>query len=326
MELTGIKRLLVPVAWTLVVALVLSQLALVLWLVVGPGPQFDAGPAWLSALLVLVVGLAVGWADAGSGARTVALTALVVIVTSTAVQLGMGALSLLGPTGGMTDPGAVVAQAAFMVGTLLVPVLAIVVLTRLLPLTAETPASAPQALPAAPEPEAPGTTAPVWQPDRAAGVAWHTAGAAATGAAAADWGRPGERGGWTAAERPGVAGRPEPGRVAGVAPPERVAGTPPRPPVDFGPRARPEARQGPTVDADATGVAPGLRGGGESTAATGRPEDIDPGPIARPPGDRDRERSVGRDEDLTRPAPPGARRQPPRWTPLEDPTQPPPES
>jgi hypothetical protein len=39
-------------------------------------------------------------------------------------------------------------------------------------------------------------TAPVWQPDQAAGAAWLTAGDAAAGAAATRWGTPGDAGGW----------------------------------------------------------------------------------------------------------------------------------
>jgi hypothetical protein len=37
---------------------------------------------------------------------------------------------------------------------------------------------------------------PVWQPDSASGVAWHTAGDAALGAPASRWGTPGEASGW----------------------------------------------------------------------------------------------------------------------------------
>ncbi len=39
---------------------------------------------------------------------------------------------------------------------------------------------------------------PSWQPGQAAGASWNTAGAAASGASATDWGHPGEQGGWDA--------------------------------------------------------------------------------------------------------------------------------
>jgi hypothetical protein len=50
--------------------------------------------------------------------------------------------------------------------------------------------------------EAPPVTAPAWEPDIAAGAVWHSAGSAASGAAAAAWGRPGEVGSWEPLPRP----------------------------------------------------------------------------------------------------------------------------
>jgi hypothetical protein len=51
---------------------------------------------------------------------------------------------------------------------------------------------------------------PLWQPDEASGAAWHSAGAAAAGAAASGWGRPGEPGGWDPDPQP----QPAPGPSA----------------------------------------------------------------------------------------------------------------
>jgi len=54
---------------------------------------------------------------------------------------------------------------------------------------------------------------PVWQPDEASGVAWHTAGDAALGVPAAGWGTPGEASGWQVIgdeENPSRADRPGP--------------------------------------------------------------------------------------------------------------------
>jgi predicted membrane protein len=54
---------------------------------------------------------------------------------------------------------------------------------------------------------------PVWEPDAASGVAWHTAGDAAVGAPAAGWGTPGEAGGWNPI--PGEADEAETTRTSG---------------------------------------------------------------------------------------------------------------
>lgn len=297
MELMRIKQLLLPAAWTLVGAQGLLLIALVSPLVLRHGFEFDAGPAWLAALLAFVVGLAVGWADAGRRARPVAIAALVVNVSGIAVLLALGVVSLGVILSVATVPGEVVAQVLLVGSALAVAVLATVALLRLLPLTAAAQAGTTPALPAVPEPEAQTGRAPVWQPDRAAGVAWHTAGEAATGAAAVDWGRPGERGDWTAAGHPQGVGSstaaPSRERL-----PERAEGAQPRPPVDFGPRAQPPA-------------------GGDAAAASGTSVDFGSQAIAGRPADND--------EGLSRPAPPGSPRQPPRWIPLEDPTQPPPQ-
>jgi hypothetical protein len=51
----------------------------------------------------------------------------------------------------------------------------------------------------APEPRPDPELAPTWQPDEAAGAAWHTAGDAASGRPAAGWGSPGAAGSWSPA-------------------------------------------------------------------------------------------------------------------------------
>jgi hypothetical protein len=89
---------------------------------------------------------------------------------------------------------------------LVVPVLVLLGLAKLLPRRPAangTPLQSPsvpdavstETAPAAlPNPQA----EPVWQPDAASGVAWHTAGDAALGAPASGWGTPGEASGWHA--------------------------------------------------------------------------------------------------------------------------------
>ncbi|WP_432558448.1 hypothetical protein [Granulicoccus sp. GXG6511] len=297
MELSGIKRLLVPAASVLVGALVVVQLAMVAALITGRGFTFDSSLAWLPMLLAIVLGLATVWGGARAEARPAMVGAIVATVTAAIVLL----VTWIVPTAeawSLLSFGTVVTWTLFLVSTLAVQVLALVLLVRLLPLTRASGAtSETPALPSAGLPELPGDEqsgrAPVWQPDRAAGAHWHTAGAAAAGAAAADWGRPGERGGWA---------------------------PPPRAPEEFGPQEFGPKQLGQAPDPDVTRISPEPRrvGGTDPAAGSGRTVDFGPQALAR--------RYAEGEEDMTRPAPPGTRRQPPRWTPLEDPTQPPPQA
>lgn len=325
MELTKIKPVLEPVAWALVAAHGLLQVGLVISLFDGIGFGLVDGIVWLPAVLVLVIGLLVGWAGAGSQARPVAIAGLVVIATGAVVLLTTGVMSFVLAQRNLSLLGSI-GHLLLLLSALVVPVVAFVLLVQLLPQPEGVSPVDPPALPAVPEPEP--LQAPVWQPDRAAGAHWQTAGAAASGAAAHDWGRPGERSGW--GPDPGA----QPGAGMALQPPAAGAPSRPAPPgwPDLDPdvtQVAPQPRRSRRPDLPvypggsayaADPGAPGVPGAPGSSATTGSGGAIDFGPpsIARRYAD-----GPG-DEDNSRSAPLASRRQPPKWTPLEDPTQPPP--
>ncbi|MDO5681968.1 MAG: hypothetical protein Q4G46_03965 [Propionibacteriaceae bacterium] len=281
MELTRIKKLLVPAAWVLIGSLALMEIMMLVTLFSGWGFIPDNGLATLSVALAFVLGLAIVWA----GERPLALVHTALAVTAVAA-LALVITWIVPAVGALNDMPqlAILAQVAYLISLLAVQVLVVVLLWRLRELVVaqqSVPALPGAEQPALPQASATGQ-APTWQPDRAAGAAWHTAGAAASGAAAADWGRPGERGGWTA---------------------------PPRQPQDFGPAAT-----GPQPDPDVTRVASEFGSGG--SAGFGRVEPLRPEEIALRYAEQ-----ASQDPDMTRMAPPGTGRKPPRWTPMGDPAQ-----
>lgn len=308
MEQTGIKRLVVPAGWALVAMLALDQLSMLVVLIgQRSGLFFDSRGNWSYAVLALVVALAILWAQVGSAARTLVIAALGVSATGLVLALVFWVVTMVQIAASVPTASIVIYQLLALFVAVIVPGLALVVLYRLLQLAPAVARaeSQPAALPASPDDKS-GGQAPVWQPDRAAGAHWHTAGAAAQGGTA-DWGRPGaERGGWAPAAD-------ETQQRAPVA-------HEPRDPQDFGPRAIPPSSPG-THEAgeDVTRVSPVPRHGlpPVEDGTVRRPMDFGPQAVAQRFADPD-------DEDITRVAPPEARRKAPQWTPLEDRTQPPP--
>ncbi|WP_425308355.1 hypothetical protein AADG42_06215 [Ammonicoccus fulvus] len=290
MAMTVWKRLTVAMAIGVIVTLVLTTVQGALLFVRAAGA--DAGvdgsalairvttyPAWLAVALVAVVGAAVLWAQAG---RALTVIALVVATLSLLAQLGFWvyrASTVLQ----LVDGLGLVTEIVQLLAAIVLPIVSIVVLVRLL--AAPRAATAPAALPAA-EPE-PAAGAPVWKPDQASGVHWQTAGAAASGAAAQNWGRPGERGGWAAGSAPTAGALPagpssRPGSGATDESALATPGTPqpvhqPRQPETFGPQALAQQY-------------------GSATPDSARPES-----------------ARGEAPAIT----PEGRREPPRWTPLD---------
>lgn len=179
----------------------------------GPLSSRVGDPALVLALAATL--LACGLVDRTPHVRTLTLVGVITVGASVLVNL---VFLVAGSTAG--GPTRAVDT---LTGLLLlaVPVLAGIVLIRLLsalPVAETTPA--PYAIaPALPEPYGQhgqyqpipqDPYQPTWQPDVAAGAAWHTAGDAASGAPAAGWGTPGQSGGWVPTPPPPPAG-PEAG-------------------------------------------------------------------------------------------------------------------
>jgi hypothetical protein len=160
----------------------------------------------LVVLLVLVVASCI-LVSPVRPARALARAGALVVGLSVLVALG---LAVLGASrGGAGGDGVTLGLATLDTLLLLaVPLLGFVFLVRLLEL-APVPGrlDEPEANPAvttgglddqvsadpAPDP----ALEPTWQPDLAAGAAWHTAGDAAAGAPASGWGTPGQSADWT---------------------------------------------------------------------------------------------------------------------------------
>lgn len=248
MTMTVWKRLTVALAIGVIVTLVLTTVHGALLFVRAAGA--DAGvdgaalairvttyPAWLAVALAAVVGTAVLWAKAG---RALTVIALVVATLSLLAQLGFWAFRA-STVLQLVDGLGVATEIVQLLAAIVLPIVSIGVLVRLL--GAPQPAVERAALPAA-EVEPVGE-APVWKPDQAAGAHWQTAGAAASGAAAQNWGRPGERGGWNTTAAPaagalpvGPSGRPGGGSAGEIAMPGAQQPVhQPRPPERFGPQA-----------------------------------------------------------------------------------------
>lgn len=282
------KRMTVGFAIAVILALALTTVhgVLTYWQAYDPetGPaaaalsvRVGAYPPWLAVTLIAVMLAAVWWAKSG---RALTVTALVVASLSLLVLIGFGAFRVAA-LAARVSPLSGVTEVVLLVATMILPVVSIVVLVRLL--AAPQPAAERAALPAA-EAEPVGS-APVWKPDQAAGAHWQTAGAAASGAAAQNWGRPGEKGGWTGSASTAPALPAAPAGNSGGAADEAGLSTPgtpqqpvhqPRPPERFGPQALAQQYESPK---------PGpTRDGGPASTPEGRREPPRWTPLDRPSG------------------------------------------
>jgi hypothetical protein len=184
-------------------------------------------PALVVLLVLLVAGCIV--VHPAPQARTLARVSAVVVGLSVLVAL---ALSILGASRGGGTVGLDTLDTALLLAA---PLLGFVVLVRLVELapalrrperTEASPAlttggADDQADPEPPDP----ALQPTWQPDVAAGAAWHTAGEAAAGAPASGWGTPGETADWAPRIDPSTTDE-----VPRPVPPEDPAGdAPPHP-------------------------------------------------------------------------------------------------
>ena len=201
----GLRRLREPAALS-VIAVLLIQV-LIAW--VGYVAYGTVRSPMPETLTILVLGLIVASCVLGQRtphARMLTMAALMVSMLSILTSV---TLAIMAP---VTGPEPLAIAWLELVLELVVPVLVIIGLATLLgsqraaahPLAAadtalESPANV-QAAPMDPAPAALPSSElePVWRPDDASGVAWHTAGDAALGAPAAGWGTPGESGGWHA--------------------------------------------------------------------------------------------------------------------------------
>ncbi len=221
----GLKRFRQPAAWLVLVAVVVLMAVDVVRLVLAVrGPTgLDAfaahGLSLLSPVNAIVLLLAVAWCAVlrpiTPGARKLTIAALTVALIGTVAQFVFGVIGLV-RAGRRAGVFSAVIDAIGYLGFTILPVVAVVALAKILgglrreefrrieaqEMTVELPrpGSAPQTPADAESDQAP-QTEPTWRPDEASGAAWQTAGAAAAGAQASGWGRPGERGGWTPANR-----------------------------------------------------------------------------------------------------------------------------
>jgi hypothetical protein len=244
----SLRRMREPVAVVLLVAVAvrLGTALTVLVLASGsPGASFS-GPArsifgWVLSplavvVLVSVVAACVLW-DPTPHARALVGTSVVLVTADLVAAVGLWSVSMAAESGGRF-----ISSAVFL-SEMAIPAVAAVVLFRLLGARRDRrPASQPAPAPSIserPTVQQP-ADAPTWEPDRAVGAVWQTAGEAATGAAATAWGSPDEKGGWhPAAPPPGAhrdADRPEPAQARAAAqeeseedlqPPRRTAPTRP---------------------------------------------------------------------------------------------------
>lgn len=247
----GLKRFRRPAAWLVLVATVVLMGVDVIRLVLAVrGPTgLDAfaahGLSLLSPIHAIVLVLAVAWCavlrPVAPGARAVATAALIVALLGTVGQFVFGIIGLV-RTGRRAGALSAVIDGVGYLGFTILPVVAVIALAKILgglrreefrqldaqEMTVELPrpgSAAPRSVPEDGESEETGQlTEPTWRPDVASGAAWRTAGAAAAGAQASGWGRPGERGGWTPAPGDGAQGDRVPGdRVPGDRAPELEA-------------------------------------------------------------------------------------------------------
>jgi uncharacterized membrane protein YuzA (DUF378 family) len=207
--MASLKRLREPAAFVVLGVLVLQLLIeLIEFFVYGSNLYGSLSAAALAisaqvteTVTLVILGLLVASCVLGDRTRHARLLVLLALIGSALMIAAALTLGLLGLA------AASPVKPLHLVDLLLGSVLPTLVLIGLVTLWRLQPASDPEAaeLPAVadrteagPEkPALPSTQSePVWQPDAASGVAWHTAGDAAIGAPAAGWGLPGEVGGW----------------------------------------------------------------------------------------------------------------------------------
>lgn len=140
----------------------------------------------------------VGRAGAGAGRRRALLALSVLAWVLLLVEVALVALAVVAEV--VVDRWGLLWVAAVPVPTLLVALLAGVLATAPRSAAAGStvgPGGAGAASPVSPEPTpAELERQPSWQPDQASGAVWTSASAAASGAGASSWGRPGEGDGW----------------------------------------------------------------------------------------------------------------------------------
>jgi hypothetical protein len=193
----GLRRLREPAAFAVLAALLLQ--VLIDW--VGYLGYGSVGSRMPETLTILVLGLIVASCIVGEHTAHARMLTVLAMIGSALSILTSVALAIIAPASG-SEP-TVIAWLALLLD-LVVPVLVIVGLAKLLtrkptahPAISQSPAIT-DAEPADPGPAALPSSQlePVWQPDAASGVVWHTAGDAAVGAPASGWGTPGEASGW----------------------------------------------------------------------------------------------------------------------------------
>jgi hypothetical protein len=252
----SLKRMREPIAWTALVVLA----ARVLVALVSSGLyaredlsgglssvaallSYRAGDATLVAVLTAAVAACV-LVEPTRHARRVNVAALIVVGLSALVAVAFAFLALGAPS--QTFP----VDALDMIANVTVPVLCLIVLARLVPMAPKAAreqqpyAIGPGTEGHAPDdqggPAQPGNPAaldpryqPTWQPDVAAGAAWHSAGDAAAGAPASGWGVPGQQGGW--AQPPAAPGaHAGPDQSSSPAPGPDQSPRPEQPPTGWG--------------------------------------------------------------------------------------------
>jgi hypothetical protein len=190
-----------PAAFVALGLLLANLVLIVLAVVLDDGPVVDVAarlsyPAALPGLIVLLAMLVLSCV-LGRSPHARLLTGLSVLSTAVAgvvaVALAIADLAVGGPSTLIELlPGVAALSVSLLAFGLLV------ILWRRLPrpARAEPPGTEPvEADESEPEPVDP-QQQPTWPIDQAAGAAWRTAGDAAAGAPAADWGGPGEVEGW----------------------------------------------------------------------------------------------------------------------------------
>ncbi len=227
----GLKRLREPAGWLVLGALVVSLLMSLINLAVSSSVSqlgsFSSaahlyGRSLMSAFSIIVLALLVGscvlW-QRTRNARMLALLSAIVVSAGVVLMFLFVLLGLAAPGDGLGKVTGFFADIA----SLVIPALAGLALWRLYQ-----GQPAPVAQPELMQPDQsgyghPGDGArqdlarqqgygqqPSWQPDQAVGASWNTAGAAASGASATDWGHPGEQGGWNIAPPQPPASQPSP--------------------------------------------------------------------------------------------------------------------
>jgi hypothetical protein len=194
-----------PVAVVLIVA-VAVRLGLGVGLVLASPAAEALGPGVPDVVAVVLLTLLLAWCVQSRTSHARLLTALALVVCGLAVLAALASAVLA------LAAGSPILLAVDRVTALVVPALAVALLVKLLVvLRAPAPSAPPAVERASGEPPTPYGEPAGWQPEEAAGAAWHSAGAAASGAAASGWGGTDQPAGWDPVpwpDRPGAEQRP----------------------------------------------------------------------------------------------------------------------